>query len=122
MPVSLDCFEEHHRMLQSARQLRTAVYRTFGPPAEDDPDFNDVQEIEDSPRVIEHLDCISVEMTELSKKAVLFSPEQRKEFQLLSRALSDIVSYRKAGWIGFIHSDIEFFIGVLENGVSQVEE
>lgn len=108
-------------MLQSARQLRTAVFRAFGPPPEENPDFNDAQEIEDSPRVIEHLDCISAEMTELSKKAALFSNDERKEFQLLGRALSDIVSYRKAGWIGFIHSDIAFFIDVLENGVSQIQ-
>lgn len=115
MPVFLVCFVEHHKMLHCARQLRAAVRDSYGNNPET-PEFNAIPETSDNARVKEHLVCIADEMKRLFQKYDSFSPDQKKEFSLLKHVLSDIISCRNRGWVGFFHTDIDYFIEILETG------
>lgn len=102
-------------MLQSARQLRVAVRDAYGNNPET-PEFNSIPETSDNARVNEHLVCLAVEMNSLVQKFGSFSSDQKKEFALLRHVFSAIISYRNTGWVGFYHSDIDYFIEILEKG------
>lgn len=105
MSALLVDFEEHSRMLQSARALLDVVRESYAP-----------NNPEHKSRNITHLNLIRLEMLALQMKKASFSPAQLEEFELLNHAYECIASYRFTGLINFLRCGLDLFIEVLETG------
>lgn len=94
-------------MLQRARQLRVAISESTE------------HTVAVKTRNMVHLDHVLGEMFALEKKAADFTPDQKKEFQLLNSASAFAITYSfKRCGLSVIRDGIDLFIEILETGSS----
>lgn len=111
MPAFLSGFEEHFKMLQSAKHLRNILGHDFEPK-------NRPAHVE---RNLEYLKYITTELNALRLKSTSFSTDQLTEYQLLNCASAHIVSYYFTRIRSDLLSGLDLFIQILETGAGGVD-
>lgn len=113
---TLSGFEEHQILLDHAHKLRAVVVATYG--NIDDPDFNELHEIDQNEAAVAHLVSIEEEILKIAaKRSSDFSADQSEELRLIFHLFKSLRSYCGIfGFISLIHAELDSFIEVLEKG------